>query len=504
MKISTAQFFSNSITQMQRQQTKVAQLQTQLGTGSQLVNPSDDASKASTINRLNSAIERQSVFSASLDAVESRLGIEEVALRSVNDLMQRVSQLTISAASDTLTAIDRKIVAAEIEGIRDELFNLANTQDFSGHYIFAGSKSTEPAFIKDEYNRVTYNGDYASMKVGVSENRDMTINNIGARVFSYVNRDPSSATFGASFTSNEIGGSPSPPAEWVVSSAQHVSGGVIAGFSSPEDDIYPEESLGTDDPTVSSSNFATSITNNGYGTDEHALTMNTTATLDPYGIVRGPVLVAAEAKNISVGDRVSLSYKVPTNSDSADVMVYLLNTKTGESQPVVNNTLTADDAWHEIDISVDAYGDYKLVIVGGAYDADGDGSVNVNVQIGEVRVERPGEYQRADYFQVLDELLRDLGANDGDAIRKRLGEVGDLVDNNSIALSETAGRSATIASQKMVLEESQLRLRVMLSGEKDIDYSVAVTELSKEAMALEALQASFAKISQLSLFDYIR
>ena len=499
MKISTAQFFSNSITQMQRQQTKVAQLQTQLGTGNQLVNPSDDALKSSTINRLNSAIERQSVFSASLDAVESRLGIEEVALRSVNDLMQRVSQLTISAASDTLTAIDRKIVAAEIEGIRDELFNLANTQDFSGHYIFAGSKSTEPAFIKDEYNRVTYNGDYASMKVGVSENRDMTINNIGPRVFSYVNRDPSSATFGASFTSNEIGGSPSPPAEWAASNTQHVSGAVIAGFSSPEDDIYPEGSLGTDDPTVSSSSFATSITNNGYGTDEHALTMNTTATLDAHGIVRGPVLVAAEAKNISVGDRVSLSYKVPTNSDSADVMVYLLNTKTGESQPVVNNTLTADNLWHEIDISVDAYGDYKPVIVGGAYDADGDGSVNVDVQIGEVRV-----HQRVDYFQVLDELLRDLGANDGDAIRKRLGEVGDLVDNNSIALSETAGRSATIASQKMVLEESQLRLRVMLSGEKDIDYSVAVTELSKEAMALEALQASFAKISQLSLFDYIR
>ena len=131
MKISTAQFFSNSITQMQRQQTKVAQLQTQLGTGNQLVNPSDDALKSSSINRLNSAIERQSVFSASLDAVESRLGIEEVALRSVNDLMQRVSQLTISAASDTLTAVDRKIVAAEIEGIRDELFNLANTQDFS-------------------------------------------------------------------------------------------------------------------------------------------------------------------------------------------------------------------------------------------------------------------------------------------------------------------------------------------------------------------------------------
>jgi len=498
MKISTAQFFSNSITQMQRQQTKVAQLQSQLGTGSQLVNPSDDASKSSIINRLNSAIERQSVFSASLDAVERRLGIEEVALRSVNDLMQRVNQLTISASSDTLTAVDRKIVAAEIEGIRDELFNLANTRDFSGHYIFAGSKSTEPAFLKDEYNRVTYNGDYASMKVGVSENRDMTINSIGARVFSYVNRDSSSVMARGRLLDLDS------PADWTVTNAQHVSGAVTAGFSSPKDDNYPEESSGTDNPVVSNPSFATSITGDGYGADELALNMNTTATLDANGIVRGPVLVAAQVQNISVGDRVSLSYKVPTNSDSADVMVYLLNTKTGETQPVVNNTLTADDTWHEIDISVDAYGDYKLVIVGGAYDDDGDGEVNVNLQIGEVRVERPGEYQRAGYFQVLDELLRDLEANDGDAIRKRLDEVGDLVDNNSIALSETAGRSATIASQKMVLEESQLRLRVMLSGEKDIDYSVAVTELSKEAMALEALQASFAKISQLSLFDYIR
>jgi flagellar hook-associated protein 3 FlgL len=45
---------------------------------------------------------------------------------------------------------------------------------------------------------------------------------------------------------------------------------------------------------------------------------------------------------------------------------------------------------------------------------------------------------------------------------------------------------------------------VLLSGEKDLDYASAVTELSKEAMALEALQSSFAKISQLTLFDYIR
>jgi flagellar hook-associated protein 3 FlgL len=41
-------------------------------------------------------------------------------------------------------------------------------------------------------------------------------------------------------------------------------------------------------------------------------------------------------------------------------------------------------------------------------------------------------------------------------------------------------------------------------SENDVDYAEAVTELSRESLALQALQASFSKLSQLSLFNYIR
>jgi flagellar hook-associated protein 3 FlgL len=37
-----------------------------------------------------------------------------------------------------------------------------------------------------------------------------------------------------------------------------------------------------------------------------------------------------------------------------------------------------------------------------------------------------------------------------------------------------------------------------------LDYASAITQLTSEMMSLEAGQSSFAKISQLSLFDYIR
>jgi len=50
----------------------------------------------------------------------------------------------------------------------------------------------------------------------------------------------------------------------------------------------------------------------------------------------------------------------------------------------------------------------------------------------------------------------------------------------------------------------KLQLQTTLSREEDLDFTSAITELQAKLMALEAAQSSFAKISQLSLFDYIR
>lgn len=502
MKISTSQFFRNSISQMQQQQSKVAQLQSQLGSGKQLVNPSDDPAKAAVINRLNAAVNRQDVFTRNLDAVETRLSTEEVALRSISDLMQRVNQLTISAASDTLTAVDRKIIASEIEGLRDELFKMANTQDSFGNYIFAGSKTSEPAFVKDAYDRVSYNGDYSEVEVNVSENRRMVINNIGSKVFAYVDRDGGSNAFSGAFTQANAGDNSVDG--WTINNQQLISGDIVAGFASLADTTYPDANTSKDNPTLTASSFTTQVSADGYDSGENSLAMNTSATMDAYGIVRGPMIESNVSRNMSVGDKIEFSYKATATDDQADLMAYLLNERTGEMQPILNTTTEGDGTWHKVSVNVESYGDYKVVFSSGAYDANGDGSVDVDVNLGEINVVRPGDQQHAGYFQVLDDLLFNLRANNGDGIRSQLDEVSEMVDNMAVALSATAGRSATIASQKLILEDAQLRLTQLLSNSKDLDYATAVTELSKEAMALEALQSSFAKISQLTLFNYIR
>ena len=59
-------------------------------------------------------------------------------------------------------------------------------------------------------------------------------------------------------------------------------------------------------------------------------------------------------------------------------------------------------------------------------------------------------------------------------------------------------------SQGDLLADTTARYEVLLSDTQDLDYSTAVTKLSAELLSLEAAQSSFVKISQLSLFNYLR
>ena len=51
--------------------------------------------------------------------------------------------------------------------------------------------------------------------------------------------------------------------------------------------------------------------------------------------------------------------------------------------------------------------------------------------------------------------------------------------------------------------DTRQRLQTMLSTEEDLDYAEAITRFNQEMTRLEATQTSFAKVAQLSLFEYL-
>jgi len=294
MRISTNQFYQVNGEKMSAGQSKVAELQAKLGSGKQILKPSEDPGKANLISGLESAKKRQEIYTKNVDAGETRLTAESAVLESMTNIMQRIAQLTVQSANDTLGISDRDVIATEIDALRDELLNLTNTQDLTGAYIFSGNKTSSPAFVEDASGAIAYNGDYGRLEINVSDVRSIAVNTLGPDLFS-----------------------------------------------------------------------------------------------------------------------------------AAD-------------------------------------------------------------------------------FKALDDLVADLRSGNGTGVRTKLDNVNSISDRLVNSYGAMAGRLAAMESQRSVIDETTLRIDELLIREDDLDYAEAVTELSKQSVALQALQASFVKVAELSLFNYLR
>lgn len=145
----------------------------------------------------------------------------------------------------------------------------------------------------------------------------------------------------------------------------------------------------------------------------------------------------------------------------------------------------------------------------------------MNVRVGEQRsipinrtgtdafvpVARPdtdGKNIGVGFFQVLDDLISGLNNAKGNDIRRGVGELDALTQGVSLAQAQIGTNLNVVDQQTAVLEDTTLNLKTTLSSIEDLDYASAITKMNQQMMSLEAAQASFAKVSQLNLFNYIK
>ena len=107
------------------------------------------------------------------------------------------------------------------------------------------------------------------------------------------------------------------------------------------------------------------------------------------------------------------------------------------------------------------------------------------------------------FFQSLGDLIDAVKGSDRVAIQRGISEIDTLQQSVSDATAQVGTDLNVVDSQTNVLDEITLRLKTTMSDIQDLDYTEAITKMNKDQLALEAAQSSFAKISKLSLFNYI-
>ncbi|MGJ0377472.1 flagellar hook-associated protein FlgL [Aliarcobacter cryaerophilus] len=173
-----------------------AKLNFQMG-GSKLQFGSDDSVTFGRLTHTEDKIKTQKGIVAQIERADVLNKTSDTAMKEVKLLLEKIKAQELIKANTSTTSIEGlEAIAGVIEGYKQNLFNLANTQT-EGQYVFAGSDASVKPFSMDAAGKVTYNGDSDLRKIAVDDGsyRERGINGIDA--FFYV---ADSASKGATLT----------------------------------------------------------------------------------------------------------------------------------------------------------------------------------------------------------------------------------------------------------------------------------------------------------------
>jgi len=187
MRISTAQMFQQQVTAMLEQQAELARTEQQLATGKRLVSAADDPAASLRSLQLSDRLTQNEQYLKNLDTTQGRLELEEGALASSVDLLQRVRELAVQALNATQGPGDLKSLEVEVRSHLEGLLSLANTQNANGEFLFAGYQVETIPFSSDGSGNFSYAGDQGQQHLQVSQTRQLAAADNGADIFLGVN-----------------------------------------------------------------------------------------------------------------------------------------------------------------------------------------------------------------------------------------------------------------------------------------------------------------------------
>ena len=182
MRISTHMMYDQNMRGITNSQTKWMDYGLQMSTGQRVNKPSDDPIAASQAVVVSQAQQQNEQYKTARTFATQKVSLEESVLSQVTTAVTAAHTSLVAAANGTLSDDDRASMATELQGVRDQLLNLANSTDGNGRYIFGGYKTDTPPFNAAG----AYNGGNVAISQQVDASRSMVIAHTGNQVFNSI------------------------------------------------------------------------------------------------------------------------------------------------------------------------------------------------------------------------------------------------------------------------------------------------------------------------------
>lgn len=164
MRLSTNFQYQTNIEAISDRSSALQRTQQSIASGTQLTAPSDDPQAAAEAERTRTKLARIELERRTIGYARSILGQADGALSDAVGTLQTAREQLITAGNGVYGASERKAIATQLTGLRQQLLAAANRPDGVGGYLFGGQGSLSAPFVDN--GQVTYTAQAGSAQVG--------------------------------------------------------------------------------------------------------------------------------------------------------------------------------------------------------------------------------------------------------------------------------------------------------------------------------------------------
>ncbi|PKL50422.1 MAG: flagellar hook-associated protein 3 [Candidatus Riflebacteria bacterium HGW-Riflebacteria-2] len=176
MRITNQWIINSFVSQVNRNSSSLNEMQTKISSGLKYIRASESPVDNALIMQNKVEINENTQFIRNIDHVNDWYNNTDGALSSIESAVQRVRELAVQGANDTLVQSDRDAIATEINELILHMVDIANT-NIGGEYIFAGHKVDSPPFNALTGHDGDFNTDMVTYSLGDTRD-DANLNNI--------------------------------------------------------------------------------------------------------------------------------------------------------------------------------------------------------------------------------------------------------------------------------------------------------------------------------------
>ncbi|WP_350344127.1 flagellar hook-associated protein FlgL [Proteinivorax tanatarense] len=143
MRVTSNYLMKNMLNNLSRNNRRLNEVTQQVSTGKRINKPSDDPGDVVRSLRIRTEINEMEQYKKNVDMARSLLEYSDEALDNVGQALHRANELAIQGKNGTYDPQQREMMAEEINGILNDVFDASNTQ-FSNRYLFSGTGTEQP------------------------------------------------------------------------------------------------------------------------------------------------------------------------------------------------------------------------------------------------------------------------------------------------------------------------------------------------------------------------